>query len=183
MIPGKLGLHKLITSTGSLGEFDIDIDNCVRFYVNNAGPTFAITVRGRIVGQPTFTFIDTVVGNGIKEVDTSKWDFLEIEVTTYSSLSNFVDMSASGFMQAVGGAVNNVNVVNFPNPQNVAVTSFPVLNQFAPPKEADYIGTTYNLTTDIYVYKQGGSSGLLLKTITITYTDSTKDKIASVEVV
>lgn len=182
MLPGKLGVNKYITSAGSLGEFDIDIDNTVRFSISNAGPTFAITISGRILGQQGFTLIETIVGNGLKDIDTSKWDFLQIDITTYDSLSNHVQVSASGFIQSLAG-VSDVFITNFPASQDVVVTAFPEINKFAPPQDADYIGATYNLTSDVYVYKVGGSSGTLLKTLTITYTDSTKENILSVEVV
>lgn len=46
----------------------------------------------------------------------------------------------------------------------------------------DYIAVTYpTSTTESYVYKTGGSGGTTIATVTVTYTDSTKANISSVE--
>lgn len=48
-------------------------------------------------------------------------------------------------------------------------------------EEFDYIGTAYpNGTTEVYTYKSGGSSGTIVASVTVTYTDSTKDNVSSV---
>jgi hypothetical protein len=45
----------------------------------------------------------------------------------------------------------------------------------------DYIGASYpNAVTEVYSYKQGGSGGTLQATVTVTYTDSTKNSLVSV---
>ena len=45
----------------------------------------------------------------------------------------------------------------------------------------DYIGATYPDTeTEVYTYKSGGSSGTVVGTITVVYTDSTKAVLSSV---
>ena len=41
---------------------------------------------------------------------------------------------------------------------------------------ADYSGATF----DIYTYYQGGSSGMVVATVTVTWTDSTKGVLVSV---
>lgn len=47
----------------------------------------------------------------------------------------------------------------------------------------DYIGTTYPTgTTEVFVYKIGGASGQTVETITIVYTDSTKEFVSSVTI-
>ncbi len=46
----------------------------------------------------------------------------------------------------------------------------------------DYIAITYpSATTENYVYKQGGSGGVTVATVLITYTDSTKENLSLVE--
>lgn len=46
----------------------------------------------------------------------------------------------------------------------------------------DYIEATYPTTSsEVYTYKNGGSGGTTVATITITYTDSTKGTLSSVE--
>jgi hypothetical protein len=45
----------------------------------------------------------------------------------------------------------------------------------------DYIAASYpNVMTEVYVYKSGGSSGTTVGTITVIYSDSTKNVIMSV---
>lgn len=45
----------------------------------------------------------------------------------------------------------------------------------------DYIGVAYpNSTTETYTYKSGGSIGTTVATVTVVYTDSTKDNVSSV---
>jgi hypothetical protein len=180
MLSGKLGLHQLIKNAGSLGEFDIDTDNSVRFYVKDAGAGNTITVSGRLAESSDFSIIDTVVGNGYKDIDVSNWDFLKIDITVYQTNEDFIEVTASGFVTRPlnSSAIQQVEVTN-----SIDIASLPIINKFAPPKDADYIATSYTLTSDVYFYKQGGSGGTLLKTITIIYTDSSKEKIQSVEVV
>ena len=46
----------------------------------------------------------------------------------------------------------------------------------------DYIAVTYpTATTEVYTYKVGGSGGTTVATVTVTYTDSTKENISSVD--
>jgi hypothetical protein len=44
----------------------------------------------------------------------------------------------------------------------------------------DYIGMTYQTTTDTIVYKSGGASGTTVATVTITYQDASKAVVTSV---
>lgn len=48
------------------------------------------------------------------------------------------------------------------------------------PYAYDYIKPTYNSTTDVYKYYQGGSGGSLVSTVTITYTGTDKGTISSI---
>ncbi len=46
----------------------------------------------------------------------------------------------------------------------------------------DYVAVTYpTSTTEVYVFKTGGSAGTTVGTITLTYTDATKDSLSSAE--
>lgn len=50
---------------------------------------------------------------------------------------------------------------------------------FALPKY-DYVGVAYPLTTqEVYTFKTGGSGGTTVATITLNYTDSTKNNLSS----
>lgn len=45
----------------------------------------------------------------------------------------------------------------------------------------DYIEATYpTSSSEIYVYKTGGTSGTIISTITIVYTDTTKEFISTI---
>jgi len=45
----------------------------------------------------------------------------------------------------------------------------------------DYIGVTYpDTTTEVYVYKTGGAGGTTVATVTVVYTNSTKENLLSV---
>lgn len=45
----------------------------------------------------------------------------------------------------------------------------------------DYIAVAYpNTTTETYTYRNGGASGTIVATITVTYTDATKEQLTSI---
>jgi hypothetical protein len=73
----------------------------------------------------------------------------------------------------IDGAANDISS-NTPLPVSTA-------GSFIPPVLADSIVASYpDSITEIYQYKQGGVSGTVLMTITVTYTDSTKANINTV---
>lgn len=46
----------------------------------------------------------------------------------------------------------------------------------------DYIAVTYPTTSsEVYTFKTGGSGGTTVATVTVTYTDDTKENLTSVE--
>jgi hypothetical protein len=54
--------------------------------------------------------------------------------------------------------------------------------QFRPPKDTDSITVEYpSISVEVYRFRSGGVSGSILKSIQVTYTDSTKDNLLSVE--
>jgi len=58
------------------------------------------------------------------------------------------------------------------------------LNNFSPSKDVDAITAEYpSGEIEIYKYRQGGISGTILNTVTVTYTSSSKRDLLSVEVV
>lgn len=48
------------------------------------------------------------------------------------------------------------------------------------PRAWDFIAYTATSTTDIYIYKSGGSAGTVVATITVTWTDATKTTLSTV---
>jgi hypothetical protein len=126
---GKFGIKKLSKSSGTLGVFDITSDSQIRIIVENAGPINSVAVYGRIQGQNSYQLIDTVVGSSSKLIEVALFDFLDLEIVSYDSLSNYVDIAGSGFTVAgtSGALPSSVSVTNFPNPQNVAVVNTPTV--------------------------------------------------------
>lgn len=57
-----------------------------------------------------------------------------------------------------------------------------VSNPFAPPIDADYISRSVAGNVETFTYKSGGSSGTVLKTVTITYQSSALKDIVDVAV-
>jgi hypothetical protein len=120
----KFGVKKLIKGVGSLGIFDTIRDSQVRVIVENAGSLNTLAVYGKIQGQNTYQLIDTVVGSQSKLIDVTLFDFLDLELITYDTLSNYVDIAGSGFVSSGGGGnvTGVVSVSNFPATQNVIGT-------------------------------------------------------------
>jgi hypothetical protein len=54
--------------------------------------------------------------------------------------------------------------------------------KFALPVDCDYIGRSVLSNVETYVYKKGGAGGTLLKTVTLTYTNSSLKELVSVGV-
>lgn len=62
------------------------------------------------------------------------------------------------------------------NPQDI-------IGKFTPPTESDTVTVTYpSSTVEVYSYRQGGLTGTILKTITVTYTTASKQLLQSVVV-
>lgn len=58
-----------------------------------------------------------------------------------------------------------------------------IAGNFIPGFTYDYVAVAYpSSTTETYTYKSGGASGTTLATITVTYTDSTKENVSSVAI-
>lgn len=58
------------------------------------------------------------------------------------------------------------------------------VNKFSPSKDTDAITVEYpNTTTEVYRYRQGGTGGTILNSVTVIYTASSKKDLLSVVVV
>jgi len=70
---------------------------------------------------------------------------------------------------------NEAGVIDEDNPLSVELPGFKL-------PDYDYIAATYpNSTTEVYTYKSGGSSGTTVGTVTVTYSNSSKETLTSVE--
>lgn len=130
LISGKFGLAQYVSSTGSLGIFDIDGDYKIKFVTTGAGPTNTFEVRGRIQGQDTFDLIDTVVSNTTKTIKVDEYDFLEIVCTVFDAVQTRVQIAGSGF-----GSEGGLNSITTPSGNLSAV--------------ADLVLTSSNSTVEI----------------------------------
>jgi hypothetical protein len=159
--PGKLGIQSLVTGTKSFGEFDIDTDGKIKFTSVNAGPNFTIEVKGRIEAQKNFTFIANVVGPAEQVVDVIQWDFLQINVTVYDSISHYVEVNASGFNDDTA-ALRQISVPNGDNLTGVSEITF---------KSSDGSVTITGDSADgsiDFVSAGGGSTTKYTKTVLLT---------------
>lgn len=114
---GKFGLNRYVTSSGSLGTFDVIDTQTAKFVINNASPSNVFTIKGKIAGQNNYVPIDTLLGSVTKDIDITKFDYIEIECTTYSSLTTYVQIDGSGFLTSLANsAMGDINVSISLNP-------------------------------------------------------------------
>lgn len=64
----------------------------------------------------------------------------------------------------------------------VSGTISAVPGPFSPPANTDYIGRSVASNVETFEYRNGGSGGTLLKTITVTYVAPDLEELVSVEV-
>lgn len=113
MLPasGKFGLNRYVTSSGSLGTFDVDETQTAKFVVTNAAPGNIFTIKGKITGQNNYVAIDTIIGSITKTIDITQYDYIEVEATNYTSITNYVQIDGSGFATSlVDSPIGNINV-------------------------------------------------------------------------
>lgn len=80
-----------------------------------------------------------------------------------------------------------ISAVSLPLPSGAATSANQILiraelqtlNSLIP-SVYDYISLSQTSTTDVWVFKNGGSGGSTVSTITITYTDASKETIANI---
>jgi hypothetical protein len=53
---------------------------------------------------------------------------------------------------------------------------------FSPPDGTDYVSRTVSSNVETYLFKNGGASGTLLKTVVVTYTAADLENLVSAEV-
>ncbi len=100
---------------------------------------------------------------------------VDAEVTANISGSQEVIINANDDSIAVRGSVSG----NELEPNLDGSINTLVLNSAVPVKWDAFSMTTPNATTEVYAYKTGGLAGTLVATLTVVYTDSSKDVISS----
>ena len=87
-----------------------------------------------------------------------------------------VSIASGGGSSVQSSLIRNGNSVAVVNSDGSSIGGLTPNNDF------DYIDIQQtSATVETYVYKQGGSSGTTVQTITVTYTDSTKNDLDKVE--
>jgi hypothetical protein len=82
---------------------------------------------------------------------------------------------------ALSDNINTLERLKFSEVLNQTAVNVIALSNFEPPKDADAISATYpSSTQEVYQYRSGGIAGTVLKTVTINYTDVTKEFIQDV---
>lgn len=99
-----MGLNRQITSSGSLGLFDITDDLVIRVVTEGAGPSNALVVRGRIKGQSALNILQTITGSTSTTVTVATYEEIEIDCTTYDSLGAEVKVIVTSFDQDISSA-------------------------------------------------------------------------------
>ncbi len=106
----KMRINKAIFSTQTIGVFDVNDEAKVRIIVENAGPSNVIEIRARLLGQPSFHPLQTLTGSVNEVVNVATYEELEIECTTFESLTDKVNLYAASFNEAGGSAIESIGV-------------------------------------------------------------------------
>jgi hypothetical protein len=94
--------------------------------------------------------------------------------TTDTTIVPRANLSATGFATEVTLGSVDTNV------SDIETLLSDRLSGSLVPKKFDYIALTVAALSDTYVYKTGGAGGTTQKTVTVTFTDATKNTISTV---
>jgi len=94
----KYSIRKALSQGGIFVDgADIWENNVFKIVVENAGASNQIQLLGKIVGEETYHVIDTITGNGQKQVDIQYYDLLQLNCTVYDCPSNYLKVTGSAF--------------------------------------------------------------------------------------
>jgi len=153
----------------------------LRIEIVGVNPSNTIDIEGRIRNSPNWYVITTATGAITGTVDISTYDFIRYNVTTPDGSGVIY---ASGFIFNIssgggGGGAGDASAAN----QVAGNAILTLINNKTPGnllanKLYDNIQMSYTSTTDVFSYYNGVT---LTATTTITYTDSTKSVVSSVQ--
>ncbi len=111
------------------------------------------------------------LNNNLVEFDVPDFDYKRLEDILKRNLN--ISVSGGGginkhILNKAGTTINPATEDTLSKLVGLAITQY------------DYVSQTQNSTQDIWTFKNGGSGGTTVATITITYTDSTKVTISTV---
>jgi hypothetical protein len=104
------------------------------------------------------------------------------EIPVLSSLLMDRDTPLGNSDDADGRRALHTKIKNKPTEPIYVSGGTATANPFAPPPGTDYIGRSVASNVEVFVYRNGGSLGTLLSTVTVTYSDNTLDELVSVTV-
>lgn len=103
-------INTAISSAQILGVFDVNDESKIRFIVEGAGPSNVIQIRARLLGQPSFTLLDTINGSENKVINVFTYEELQIECTTFDAISEEIKIYSASFNEAGGSAIDFIGV-------------------------------------------------------------------------
>lgn len=97
----KVSLNIDLKASGvAMTNVVVSDEDRLRVVITNAASNNVIVIKGKIQGQDDYDVIKTITGNAKETLNVNVYDLVEIECTTYSSLSNHVRVVASSFNHA-----------------------------------------------------------------------------------
>lgn len=153
-------IEREFTATGIIGPdtgIPLNMTGNVRVALENVSGTNEVEVQGRLVGQSSWVTVSTIVGSTTgTTVDMSVYDEVRFNCSVYSASGGTPKLLASGFFKRGGGA-------SFPGYFDLLFAG------------ADYFSATYpTVLQDVWTFKDGGSGGTTVATITLNYSDAAR---------
>lgn len=130
--------------------------------------------------RETIAAVDSISGDSFYVEGTASTGAINVNVagSAVTLDSNLTEIDGTAVAVNTGNANNGTQRVVLASDQPAIQT----LEQTGlVPFEYDYLAAAYpDADTEVYTYYQGGSGGTLIATVTVNYTDSTKEFITDV---
>lgn len=134
-------------------------------------------------GNTLFNFETVNLGKEflLKEVNFPKVEGMKY---IYNSFDKKIMLTNDGFnLKASGKEITSTETDNFTGLDIVVKDVDLEYNQFAPPKEADFVDIDKTLEkVDTIYYKKGGIQGEVIKIVRLTYVNSSKQAVTRMEI-
>jgi hypothetical protein len=98
----QMSINKNILSTGIFADGIVTEEEKLRIVISNASLSNVITVKAKLNNQDDFDLLQTITGNAKLSINIKTYDLVELECTTYGSLSDHVKVVAGSFKLAGG---------------------------------------------------------------------------------
>ena len=133
----KAKIVQNISATGIIATTSISDESKIRLVIANASGSNIIIVRARIEGQTDWDELTTITANSKSVISVKTYDEIQIECTTYGSLSNYVRVVLSSFNEAggsttidapAGGQIDSDALIFTSSDSSVTITNDPFTN-------------------------------------------------------